>query len=164
MRGAQRLNIEHLVKLSAFGASEHSNSAIAREHWAVEQVLQQSRLRWTILRPHAFMQNWLGEVAESVRSEGLIDSPIGDGRVPYIDARDIASVAFEVLVNPEAHTGKKYFLTSGEAVGLADLARALSEVTGRTVRYQPISMDEARSRMQAKGVSTANAPFARLRL
>jgi uncharacterized protein YbjT (DUF2867 family) len=82
VEAAQHLNVEHVVKLSAFGASDHSKSAIAREHWEVEQALQQSGLRWTILRPHAFMQNWLGEVAESVRGEAVIYSPIGDGRVP----------------------------------------------------------------------------------
>jgi uncharacterized protein YbjT (DUF2867 family) len=153
VKAAQRFNIEHVVKLSALGASAHSNSAIAREHWGVEQALQQSGVGWIILRPHAFMQNWIGEVAESVRSEGVIYSPIGDGRVPFIDARDIAAVALEALVNPEAHGGRKYVLTGGEAVGYADLALALSKVTGRTVTYQPIAMDEARSRMQAKGVS-----------
>jgi uncharacterized protein YbjT (DUF2867 family) len=150
---AQRLNIEHVVKLSALGASDHSKSAIAREHWEVEQALQQSGLGWTILRPHAFMQNWLGDVAESVRAESVVYSPIGDGRVPFIDTRDIAAVALEVLVNPEAHAGKKYFLTGGEAVGMTDLARALSDVIGSPVTYRPITMDEARSRMQAKAVS-----------
>lgn len=153
VHAAQRLNVEHIVKLSALGASDHSNSAIAREHWEVEQTLQQTGVRWTILRPHAFIQNWLGDVAASVRAEGVIYSPIEDGRVPFIDARDIAAVAFEALVNPDAHAGRKYFLTGGEAVGYADLATALSEVTGKTVTYQPISMSEARSRMQATGAS-----------
>ena len=109
VHAAQRLNVDHIVKLSALGASDHSNSAIAREHWEVEQILQQTSLRWTILRPHAFMQNWLGDVAASVRAEGVIYSPIEDGRVPFIDARDIAAVAFEALVQPEAHAGRKYF-------------------------------------------------------
>ena len=45
-------------------------------------------MRWTILRPHTFMQHWLGDVAESVRTERTITPPIGDGRVPFIDARD----------------------------------------------------------------------------
>jgi len=86
---AERLNIEHIVKLSALGASEHSNSTVAREHWDVEQALQQTGLHWTILRPHAFMQNWLGDVAESVRADGVIYSPIAEGRVPFIDARAV---------------------------------------------------------------------------
>src|SRR5437867_2101995 len=155
VRAAEELGVKHIVKLSALGASDHSTSTIAREHWAVEQALLSTRLQWTILRPHAFMQNWLGDIAESVRAEGVIYSPIGGGRVPFIDARDIAAVAAEVLLHPEAHAGKKYFLTGGEAVGYADLAVALSEATGRSVTYRPISMEEARSRAAARGVAPA---------
>src|SRR2546428_5469915 len=99
-----------------------------------------------MLRQHAYMQNWLGDVAESVRAEGLIYSPIGDGRVPFIDTRDIAAVAAEVLLHPEVHVGKKYVLTGGTAVGFADLAGVLSEATGRKITYRPISMEEARAR------------------
>ena len=40
--------------------------------------------------------------------------------MPFIDARDIAAIAFEALADPEAHVGRKYFLTGGEAVGYAD--------------------------------------------
>jgi uncharacterized protein YbjT (DUF2867 family) len=151
---AQRLGVEHVVKLSALGASDHSTSSIAREHWEVEQAVQQSTMTCTILRPHSFMQNWLGEVAVSVRAEGAIYSPVADGRVPYIDARDIAAVGAEALLNPDEHAGRRYFLTGGEAVGFADVAAAVSEATGKPVTYRPISMDEARARMQTRGVAS----------
>jgi uncharacterized protein YbjT (DUF2867 family) len=150
---AQTLGVGHLVKASALGASDHSKSWIGREHWEVEQGVQRSGTQWTMLRPHAFMQNWLGDLAESVKKEGVINSPIGDGRVPFIDTRDIAAVAAEVLLHPEAHVGKKYVLTGGEAVGYADVAAALTAVTGRTIAYRPISMEEARARMVARGAS-----------
>lgn len=151
LRAAEALGVAHVVKLSALGASDHSKSSIAREHWEVEQAVQGTSMSWTLLRPHAFMQNWLGDLAESARAEGVIESPIEDGRVPYIDARDIAAVAAEALLHPEAHAGRKYFLTGGEAVGFADLAAALTEATGRTVTYRPITMDEARGRLEADG-------------
>ncbi len=155
VRAAEELGVKHVVKLSALGASDHSRSTIGREHWAVEQALLGTRLQWTILRPHAFMQNWLGDVAESVRAESVIYAPIGDGRVPFIDTRDIAAVAAEVLLHAEAHVGKKYVLTGGEAVGYADLAGALSEVTGRTITYRPITLEEARARLAARGIAAA---------
>jgi uncharacterized protein YbjT (DUF2867 family) len=152
VQAAEQLGVTHVVKLSALGASDYSKSWIAKEHWEAEQAIQQTTMRWTFLRPHAFMQNWLGDVAESVRAEGVIYSPIGDGRVPFIDTRDIAEVAVEVLLHPDAHVGKKYVLTGGEAVGMADVAATLSEATGRTVIYRPISMEEARARLAARGV------------
>ena len=150
IRAAEAAGLKYVVKLSALGASDHSRSEIAREHWAVEQALRATRLEWTILRPHAFMQNWLIDQAESVQAEGVIYAPIGDGRVPFIDARDIAAVAAEILLHPEEHAGKKYFLTGGEAVGYGDVAAALTETTGRPVTYRPISMDEARARLAAR--------------
>jgi uncharacterized protein YbjT (DUF2867 family) len=122
VRAAEQAGVRHIVKLSALGASGHSNSSIAREHWHVEQALQSSRLKWTLLRPHAFMQNWLTQHAESVRREGVMYAPIGDSRVPFIDTRDIAAVAAEILLSPEAHAGMKYFLTGGEAVSYHDVA------------------------------------------
>ena len=153
VRAAQELGVSHVVKLSALGASAHSNSSIAREHWTVEQALQESTMTWTLLRPHAFMQNWLGDVAESVRTRGVIEAPIGDGQVPFIDTRDIAAVAAEALLHAEAHANAKHFLTGGEAVGMADLAAALSETTGKSVTYRPISMDEARAHLEAQGIA-----------
>ena len=69
IRAAERVGVAHMVKLSALGASDHSRSTIGREHWSVEQALLGTQMRWTILRPHAFMQNWLGDVAESVRAD-----------------------------------------------------------------------------------------------
>ena len=152
---AAQLGVGHLVKLSALGASDHSHSWIAREHWEVEQAIQHSSVPWTMLRPHGFMQNWLGDVAESVRAEGVIYSPIGDGRVPFIDARDIAAVAALVLQRPEAHAEKKYVLTGGAAVGLAELAAALTQVTGRTITNRPITMEAARARLAARGMTTS---------
>lgn len=152
VRAAERLGVSHVVKLSALGASDHSNSSIAREHWQVEQVLQASRMTWTLLRPHSFMQNWLGDVADSVRMERAIYSPVGNGRVPFIDTRDIAAVALEGLLHPDVHAGKRYFLTGGAAMGYAEVAAEISQAIGAPVTYREISMEEARRRMQARGV------------
>jgi uncharacterized protein YbjT (DUF2867 family) len=148
LRVAEQLGVAHVIKLSALGASDHSNSTIAREHWEVEQAIQQMSMSWTILRPHAFMQSWLGEVAASVRAEGVIYSPIESVRVPFIDTRDIAEVAARVLMDPDAHANRKYVLTGGEAVSYADVAAALTAAAGKLVRYRPISMEEARRNME----------------
>jgi len=155
VEAVQRRAIRHLVKLSALGASDHSKSGIGRDHWTVEQAIQRTGMPWTILRPHGFMQNWLKDVAASVRSENTIYAPIGDGRVPFIDTRDIAAVAAEVLLHPDAHIGKKYVLTGGVAVGYADLAAELTKVTGRAIAYRPISIEEARVRLTRLGQPAA---------
>ena len=151
---ARRLGVEHVVKLSALGASDHSKSGIGLAHWQAEEALRSrpDGPTWTLLRPHAFMQNWLGELARTVRAEGRIYSPVGDGRVPYIDARDIAAVATEVLRDPTRHEGRTYVLTGPEAVGMTQVAEAISAATGQDVSYHPISPEQAAERMRAQGI------------
>lgn len=152
IKAAEQSGVKHVVKLSALGATPRTNSPLAKEHWDAEQALESTSMSWTILRPHVFMQNWLGELAETVRKEDNIYAAIGEGRVPFIDARDIAAVAAEALLHPEKHAGQRYILTGGEAVGYRALAEALTKATGRNVQYQSLSMDEMRERLEKQGV------------
>src|SRR5204863_93603 len=41
---ARRRAIRHIVKLSALGASDHSRSGIGRDHWAVEQAAELTKV------------------------------------------------------------------------------------------------------------------------
>lgn len=154
IQAAEKLGIKHVVKLSALGATPRTKSPLAHEHWMAEQALEATSMTWTILRPHAFMQNWLGEMAETVKSEGGIYAAIGDGKVPFIDARDIAAVAAEALLYPDKHQGKRYVLTGGTAVGYAELADALSDAVGKEVKYHSLSMEKMRERMEKQGLSS----------
>ena len=104
---ARAAGVTHIVKVSAFAASDHSRAPIGRWHHQVEKELQESGLDWTILRPHHFMQNLLGQ-AEYIIKEGAVYSASGDGKIPYIDFRDIAAVAFVTLTQP-GHVGKKLY-------------------------------------------------------
>lgn len=79
-------------------------------------------------------------------------SALGAGRVPFVDTRDIAEVAARILLDPAAHVGKKYTLTGGKAVDYDEVAAVLAAATGKPVTYHPISMEEARARMEARGV------------
>lgn len=155
IKAAEELGVKYVVKLSALGATPRTKSPLAHEHWIAEQALEESGMDWTILQPHVFMQNWLGEVADTVRTEGTIYAAIGEGKVPFIDARDIAAVAAEALLHPDPHTGKRYVLTGGEASGYDELAEALSDALEKPVTYRSLSMDEMRVRMKKQGLSDA---------
>ncbi len=153
VKTAENSGVSHIVKLSALGASPRSKSPLLLEHWEVEQAIEESDLSWTFLRPHMFMQNWITDIAGTIKEEGKIYSAVGDGKVPSIDTRDISAVAKEVLLNPEKHNGKKYVLTGGKAVGYDELAEALSQATNKQIVYNPLSMDEMRARMEKQGLS-----------
>jgi uncharacterized protein YbjT (DUF2867 family) len=151
VKAAQRVGVNHIVKVSAIGASENSQSFVGREHWEVEQEIKASKINYTILRPHSFMQNFLWEFADDIRMENKFYSPVGDGKVPYIDARDIADCAHDILLNPKEHLNKTYVLTGPEVTGFKRLAESLSYALGRDIQYVSISEDEARQRMEHDG-------------
>jgi len=145
--------VTHVVKVSAFAASDHSNAPIGRWHYQVEKELQASGLAWTMLRPHHFMQNLLAQ-AEYVIKEGAIYSASGDGKIPYIDAGDVAAVAFVTLTQP-GHLGKKHVLTGSEAISYRQAAEVIGAVVGKKLRFVDESPEEARARRVREGVPSA---------
>jgi uncharacterized protein YbjT (DUF2867 family) len=146
---ARRAGVGHAVKLSAFGASPHSNSMIGRMHYQIEKELQESGLLWTMLRPHHFMQNLLSQ-ADNIINDGVVYSSSGDGKIPFVDTRDIAAVAAVTLTEP-GHTEKKYVITGSEALSYRQATDILARAIGRPLGFIDEPFDEARARLTRGG-------------
>jgi uncharacterized protein YbjT (DUF2867 family) len=151
IKAATEAGIQHIVKLSALGASEHSKSVIGVWHYIVEEYLKESGLEWTILRPHVFMQNLIEQEDSINREDGMFYSPSGDAEIPLIDTRDISLVAKEILTEgSSSHIGETYTLSGPEAISYNECAAILSDVLAKTVEYVPESFDDAWTRMRNK--------------
>lgn len=147
---ARAAGVTHVVKVSAFAATAHSRAPIGRWHYQVETEMQESGMGWTILRPHHFMTNLTAQ-AEYVIKEGAIYSPSGDGKIPYIDPRDVAAVAFVTLTQP-GHLGKIYVLTGSEGISYRQAAEIIGTVIGKQLRFVDESPEEAQARRIREGV------------
>ena len=143
---AKEAGVERVVRLSAMGV-EHSDNPLRR----VEQHLEASGLAWTLLRPNWFMQNYSTTNAQSVRDGGVIAEPVGDAKTAFIDTRDIAGVAVRALTE-EGHQGQAYALTGPEALNRHQVAKDISEATGKKVRYEPLSEEAFREQMGNVGM------------
>ncbi|HEV8582224.1 MAG TPA: SDR family oxidoreductase [Thermoanaerobaculia bacterium] len=146
---AREAGVRHVVKLSALGASDHSKSVIGLWHYNVERVLKESGLAWTILRPHHFMDNLL-DMRETIVREGAVHSAAGEGRIPFIDTRDIAAAAVPTLTE-SGHEGKVYTLTGPQAISYRDATEILSQVLGRPLSYLSETEDETWKRQRRAG-------------
>lgn len=137
----------HLVLLSAMAIEARERLALRR----IEQRVERTGVDWTFLRPNIYMQNFArGFVARSIREEGVIRLPVNDAPVSFVDGRDVAAVAARVLED-DRHFGRAYTLTGPEPLDHAEVARRISEVTGRGVRYEPISEDTMRDTLASEG-------------
>lgn len=129
---ARRAGVGRIVKLSASDANIHSTVPWARTHARIDHHLRAAGLAWTILKPTAFMQNFLWFKDPIAR--GFLPQVAGKGSVSWVDTRDVARVAATVL-RESGHASATYFLTGPETLDMAEAAARLGAVTGRKVRY-----------------------------
>ncbi|MBI5492335.1 MAG: SDR family oxidoreductase [Deltaproteobacteria bacterium] len=149
---AKRSGVRYIVKQSAMGADSEPGITLGRLHRQVERYIEDSGIPYAFLRPNSFMQNFINFFGSSIRSEGKIYLPLGQGKVSYIDARDIAATAAEVLTK-EGFQGRAIELTGPEALSVADVAGAFSEALGRQVIYVDVTPEAARGGMKAAGMN-----------
>jgi len=141
---AKEAGVEHVVKLSAMRIS--SDILFNRWHRQAEEYLEASGIAWTHLCPTSFMQNFIVYDGASITSDGKIYQPMGEGRVAYVDARDIAAVAAKVLVDDtSAHAGKSYDLTGPASITVGEVASAITRAIGRQVVYVDVPEEATRS-------------------
>jgi uncharacterized protein YbjT (DUF2867 family) len=146
----ERHRVRHVVDLSALGAEARPSFALRK----VEQRIEASPMTFTHLRPNFFMQLFTdGSLLAAVRASA-IRVPAALAKVSWIDARDVAAAAAAVLVADKVHAGKAYTLTGPQALDHAELAAVIEQVSGRPVRYEAISEEEARGVLSNAGFPT----------
>jgi NAD(P)H dehydrogenase (quinone) len=101
------------------------------------------------------MENLL-EAAETIREQGTIFAPAGEGRVGFVAATDVGKVAAHVLTS-EGHEDQTYVLTGPDALSYADLAGRFSAVFARQVDYQDMPEQAAKDQMLASGLTSWQA-------
>ncbi|GAA0936885.1 SDR family oxidoreductase [Actinocorallia libanotica] len=149
---ARQAGAERIVRLSAVGAAHDAPTRSGRLHALSDHETQQSGLRWTILRPHWFMQNLLNE-ASDISASGTFSLNTASGRIGMIDARDIAECAARVLLDgPDRHHGRTYTLTGPHSLSFDETADRLGSVLGRPITYLPVGDDAKRKTLLGYGV------------
>ena len=128
---AEREGVEHAVFLSVIGAER--NRLVP--HHGVEQHLRASKLAWTFLRAGFFAQNLGDAYREDIRAQARLFVPAGNGRVAFVDGRDLAEVA-ALAFSDRANWNQAWTLTGAEALDFDEVAALLTEALGRTIRHE----------------------------
>ncbi|WKK24029.1 NAD(P)H-binding protein [Streptomyces olivoreticuli] len=138
---AREAGAPRIVLLSSVGARQLplETNPIGAALAAREQVLSDSGLGVTYLRPNTFASNALWW-REEIRAGKAVD-PTGDGQHGVIDPDDIARVALAALTQ-DGHVGKGYFLTGSEALTSREQVEILAEVTGRAIDFEDVTPHE----------------------
>ena len=139
---AKASQVEHLVLLSGRGEPEAQ---------ACEKLVQDSGLKWTVVRASWFAQNFSESFLRDAVLQGQVCLPVGEVGEPFIDIEDLADVVFAALQKPEQHQ-QVYEVTGPELLSMKQAVETLGRITGREIQYQQISLDAYVQGMQAAAV------------
>ncbi|MEV2253935.1 NAD(P)H-binding protein [Streptomyces sp. NPDC050147] len=145
IREAAAGGVRRVVLLSTLGVVTRPSGQTRIAMRALEDMLRESGLEWTILRPGGFASNALWW-AESVRAQQLVAAPFGDIGVPIIDPADIAAVAAASLLE-DRHAGGVYELTGPEVITPRQQAEAIAAALGSPVKFHELTREEAKAAM-----------------
>lgn len=148
VEASKAAGLKQIVELST-SVIDGTPVQFGRWHRHSEQLVEQSGIAYTLLRPTLFMSDFA--IYWAPAPDGNIYLPFGSGRVPYIDPLDIAEVAAAALTD-ERHHGKTYVLTGGEALTVAQIASRIGEATGRSINYVDVPPEAARAAMAQAGM------------
>ena len=116
-----------------------------------EDAVRESGAELTIVRSTWFAQNFSEDyILEDILS-GEVALPAGEVPEPFVDADDIADVAVAALTD-DRHIGELYELTGPRLLTFAEAIDDIAKVTGREIRFVPVSIDDFASAAAERGV------------
>jgi uncharacterized protein YbjT (DUF2867 family) len=104
-----------------------------------EDIVRRSRLRWTVLQPGAYVQNFTGQLRSQPPALAVpydVDAPFR-----LVDVPDVAAAAAAVLTET-GHEGSTYELAGPAVTSVRDVADMAAKVLARPVPASRMTVEE----------------------
>ena len=152
-----RHGVSRVVTVSALGQGGPRYSGIVSASRAMDDLLRSTGAHLRALTAPTLMDNLLRGVT-ALRDEGVVrDTAPADLRAPMVARRDIGAVAARLMVD-DTWTGQDDLPVLGpEDVSYEDVARTLTEVLGRPVRYERDDLEATEQALLAFGFTPGMA-------
>ncbi|OMI91447.1 ergot alkaloid biosynthesis protein [Streptomyces sp. M1013] len=150
LRQARRAGVRRLVMLGSALVLPNAPSAV---EMAARVRAQPGGV---VLRASGFMQNFLRPhpLAEHIHRHGEIRTAAGDGKLGWVDARDIAASAAALLADLGVDARSDYLITGPHGMSYPQAAQIITAQTGRQVRVEQITEKEQAAAYHASGMPT----------
>jgi NAD(P)H dehydrogenase (quinone) len=144
---ARELAVERVFYTSQMASAPTSQFPPARDHAATENMLAESKLRWTALRHGFYAASALAMNARAFEAGELIAPE--DGKVAWTTHDDLAAADAALLAGNVVIDGPTPPLTGSQALDLAELAELAGEILRRPIARVLASEEE----MEAKALA-----------
>jgi len=149
--------VRHVVGVSALGRGTPvaGRAGLVTASLAMDDLIASTGVAYRALANPSFMDNLLREV-DAIRDEGVFtDTAAADRKAPAAATRDIAAAAAGLLLDRSWTGAGSVPVLGPEDLSPDDMARIMSEVLGRPVRYQRQSLQELGVTMAGYGAGEA---------
>jgi uncharacterized protein YbjT (DUF2867 family) len=143
---ARRAGVGFIAYTSFQGASPQSRFPMARDHAETELLLEGSGVPFAALRDNFY----LDLLPEMFGADGVLRGPGASGSVAWVARSDVARTIVAILREPAGKSGT-FDVTGPESLTLAESATRLAALTGRTLTYEPESVEAGRVWRAATG-------------
>lgn len=135
-------------------AMENERTSVIRElmesHAQTDEYIRASGLKYTLLHNSLYMDVIPMFVGEGVLNTGVI-LPAGEGRVPFVLRREIGEAAANALLEDRPEN-VEYDIAHSSMYSFADVAQALSELSGKEVPYINAEREAFEAQLKSFGV------------
>lgn len=154
VKAAKEAQVKHVVYTSFQRRNETASSpiaAVSAGHLAAEEALKKSGLTYTILKHGLYMDMLPIFMGDKLLETGVIYQPAGEGKTAYTTRKDFAEAGAAILTG-SGHENKVYEAYSGKAYSYPEIAKIISEITGKEITYVSPTNDEFIQTLTAAGV------------
>jgi uncharacterized protein YbjT (DUF2867 family) len=134
--------VEHFVLVSVQAASPEHPMSLHRAKYAAEEMLKSSGLRFTIVRPTAFVETWMTVIGGALaqKGEALVFGP-GTNPINFVSVRDVAAVVALAVSGRDATLSNAIVEIGGpENLSFVTIAERLVEASGKPGRIKHIPL------------------------
>jgi uncharacterized protein YbjT (DUF2867 family) len=132
VQAMKRNNVTKVVFLSVQGVEDQP----LIPHHKLEKLIEKEQLDYVFLRPGYFMQNLTTTLLPEIKSRNTLFIPSGKLKFNWVDARDIGMVGAHVLSDFDYFRMKALEITGSEFTGFDYVVRLMSEISGKSLRYE----------------------------
>jgi uncharacterized protein YbjT (DUF2867 family) len=147
IEAVQTAGVKHLIYSSVASADENTGIPHFDSKYKVEEYIRQNvKIPYTIVAPATFMENYSSPPLSGAIAQGKLVMPLPSSRkLQHVALNDFAGVVAKILESPlESFSGKRIEVASDE-LSLSEVAKTLTEVLGRSVEYNELPLQIARS-------------------
>jgi len=151
--------VRRVVGVSALGRGLPlaRNAGLVTASLEKDDLIVASGVSYRALTMPSFMDNLLRQV-DPIKNRGVFFSPLsGNRKLPSCATRDIAAAAANLLVDSSWSGQDDVAVLGPEDLSFNEMAQIMSEVLGKTVRFQQIPFEGYRARLIEQGMSEAMA-------